>query len=132
MKQRWKKCINKKVTQVIKSAEGRAGHLHKITKPTAWRGGAQILKNDEDARMLDRCEAKRKEWSKHWQCMEEVQHLKDKPWKNEELKKLEEALPRLKERELEKVSRMYKAKTGATVSIPRFFLDVTRNERRNG
>ena len=34
-----------KVTQMIKSAEGSAGLLHKITKPTAWRGGAQILKN---------------------------------------------------------------------------------------
>ena len=33
--------------------------------------------------------------------------MEDKPWKNEELKKLEEALPRLKEPELEKVSRLY-------------------------
>ena len=32
--------------------------------------------------------------------------------KNEELKKLEEALPRLKECDLEKVSRLHKAKTG--------------------
>ena len=49
------------VNQRIKSAEGSAGLLHKITKPTAWRGGAQILKKEEeDARLLDRCEAKRK------------------------------------------------------------------------
>ena len=34
------------------------------------------------------------------------------PWKNEELKKLEEALPNQKECEYEKVSRLYKAKTG--------------------
>ena len=33
-----------KVAQMIKSAEGSAGLLYKITKPTAWRGGAQILK----------------------------------------------------------------------------------------
>ena len=32
------------VTQMIKSAERSAGLLHKITEPTAWRGGAQILK----------------------------------------------------------------------------------------
>ena len=52
--------------------------------------------------MLDRCEAKREELAKHWQCEESVQNVEDKPWKNEELKKLEEALPRLKEGDLEK------------------------------
>ena len=55
-----------RVNQIIKSAEGIAGLLHKITKPAAWKGGAQILiKREEDARLLDRCEAKRKEWAKH-------------------------------------------------------------------
>ena len=49
------------VTQMIESAEGCAGLLHKVTKPTAWRGGAQVLKKEEeDARLLDGCEAKRK------------------------------------------------------------------------
>ena len=38
--------------------------------------------------------------------------MEDKPWENEELKKSEEALPRLKECELENLSRLYKAKTG--------------------
>ena len=66
-----------KVVQMIKSAEGSAGLLHKITKPTAWRGGTQILKKEEYARLLDRCEAKRKEWAKHWQCDENVQILKE-------------------------------------------------------
>ena len=51
-----------KVSQMIKSAEGSAGLLHEITRLAAWRGGAQILKKEEeDARLLDRCEAKRKE-----------------------------------------------------------------------
>ena len=50
-----------KVAQLIKNAEGSAGLLHKITKPTPWRCGAQILeKEEEDVRLLDRCEAKRK------------------------------------------------------------------------
>ena len=62
----------------------------------------QILKKEEEARLLDRCEAKRKEWAKHSQCDESVQNVEDKPWANEELKKLEEALPRLKECDLEK------------------------------
>ena len=34
---------------------------------------------------------------KHWQCDEEVQNVEAKPWKNEELRSAEEALPRLKE-----------------------------------
>ena len=43
-----------RVNQMIKSAEGSAGFLHKITKPTACRGGAQTLeKEEEDARLLD-------------------------------------------------------------------------------
>ena len=37
-----------KVTQMIKGAEGSAGQLHKISKPTARRGGAQILKKEEE------------------------------------------------------------------------------------
>ena len=76
-----------KVSQMIKSAEGSAGLLHKITKPTARRGGAQILKKEEDANLLDPCEAKRREWAQHWRCDESVQNVEDKPWKNEELKK---------------------------------------------
>ena len=72
-----------RVNQMIKSAEGIAGLLHKFAKPTAWRVGAQILKKDEeDVRLLDRCEAKRKEWAKHWQCDESVENLEDKSWKN--------------------------------------------------
>ena len=51
-----------------------------------------------------------RELAKYWQCDESVQNVEDKPWKNEELKKLEEALPRQKkECDLEKASRLYKA-----------------------
>ena len=79
----------------------------------------------------DRCKAKRKEWAKHWQCHESVQNMKDKPWKNEELRKLEEALPRLKGCELEKVSRLYKAKTGVGCDgfHPKVPLDLTKETR---
>ena len=71
-------------------------HQRKV-KPPAWRGGTQILEKEEkDARLMDRCEAKRKEWAKHWQCGESVQNMEDEPQKHEELKKLEEALPRLR------------------------------------
>ena len=58
---------------------------------------------------MDRCEAKRKEWAKHWQCDESVQKVEEGPWKIEEFKRLEEALPRLTVCDLEKLSRLYKA-----------------------
>ena len=52
-----------KVVQMIRSAEGSAGLFCKISKPTTWRGGAQILKKEEeDARSLDCRQTKRKEW----------------------------------------------------------------------
>ena len=87
-RKRWRRCIDKKWRKLIKSAEGSTGLLHKIFKHTAWRGGAQILKKqEEDARLLDCCEAKRKEWAKHWQRDGSVQNMEDKPWENEELKK---------------------------------------------
>ena len=92
-----------KVAQIIKSAEGSAGLLHKITKPTARRGRTQILKKEEeDARLLGRCETKREEWAKHWQCDESEQKVEDKPWEMRKLKRLEEALPRLTECDFKK------------------------------
>ena len=90
-----------------------------------------LEKEDEDARLLDRCEAKMKEWAKHWQCDEEVQNVEDKPWKSEQLRKWKEALPRLKECDLEKVSRMYKAKTGVGCDgfHPKVPLNLTKETR---
>ena len=38
----------RKVSQMIKSADGSAGLLHRITKPTARRGGVKILKEVEE------------------------------------------------------------------------------------
>ena len=61
----------------------------------------QILRNEEDAKPSARCEEKRKEWPKHWQCETEVQDPKDKP-RSEQLKNLEEDKPRLKGSDLEK------------------------------
>ena len=116
----------RKVEKMIKSAEGSVGLLHKSTKPTMWRRGVQILekKKEEDARLQDRCEAKRKEWSKHWQFNEEIQSMRDKPWRNEELTECEEALPRLKEGDLKKASRLYVQSKGqewdATDSTQKF------------
>ena len=51
-------------------------------------GVERILKEEEDATPLARCEEKRNEWAKHWQCDAKVQGLKHKPWGIEELKKL--------------------------------------------
>ena len=64
----------RKVEKMMKSAERSAGLLHRLTKSTMWRGGVQTLeREEEDARLLGLCEAKRKEWSTHWQCNEEIQ-----------------------------------------------------------
>ena len=122
----------RKVEKMINSAEGSAGLLHKITKPTMWRGGVQILKkNEEDARLLHRCDAKSKEWAKHWQCDEEIQNMQNKPWRNEELKECEEELSKLKEGDLEKASRLFKAKTGVGCDgfHTKVTLDVTKETR---
>ena len=71
----WRDMHQHKVAQMMKSAEGSVGLLHQITRPTPWRELAQISKEEEDVRLLDRCEATRKEWAKHWECDESV----DKP-----------------------------------------------------
>ena len=97
----------RKVEKVIESSEGSAGLLHKITNLTMWRGGVQ------DARLLDRCEGEEtRNGQRHWQSDEEIQNKQNKPWRNDELKECEEALPRLKEGDLDKASILYKARTG--------------------
>ena len=58
-----------------------------------------------------------KEWATHWHCDKSVQNVEDKPWKNDELKKLEEASPRLK-CDLERVSRLCKAKQRPIALMP--------------
>ena len=65
-----------------------------------------------------------------WQCNEEIQNMQDEPWRNEELSECEEAL-RLKDGDLKKASRLYKAKTGVGCDgfHPQILLDVTRETR---
>ena len=51
----------KLVCRMIRDAEGGTGLFHKITKSAAWRGGVSILEEEqEDAKLLARCEEKRK------------------------------------------------------------------------
>ena len=117
-KEKTEEMRQRKVKKMIESAEGSTGLLHKITKPTMWRRGVQILKKEEeeDARLLDRCEAERKEWAKHWQSNEEIQNMQDKQWR------------RLKEGDLEKASRLCKAKTGVGCHgfHPKVLVDLTK------
>ena len=68
----------KLVSRMTKSADGRTAPLKKITKPKARRREVQILKEaEEDVKPLARCEEKRKEWAKHWQCDTEVRNFED-------------------------------------------------------
>ena len=91
-----------------------------------------MVNEEEDARLLDRCEAKRKVWAKHWQCDEEAKNVEGKPWQNEELKSLEEALPRLTESHLEEVSILFTATTGEECDgfHPKVPLDLTKETSR--
>ena len=50
--------------------------------------------------------------AKHWQCGKEVQNPENKPWRSEDLKKLEEDMPRPTESDLAKPTKTYKPKTG--------------------
>ena len=55
----------KLVRRMIASAEGGAGWLHRISKPTVWREGIQILREEEDNnRPMERSEEKKKELDK--------------------------------------------------------------------
>ena len=70
--------------------------------------------------------------AQHWQHNTDVQDLKDKPWRNEELKSLDEGMTRLKEGDLEKVARNYKASTGVgcngfRTEVP---LDLSKRTKR--
>ena len=56
---------------------------------------------EADAEPMKKCEAQRKESAQHWQCDSELQSMEDKPWRNEEVRNLEEGLPRPKEGSLD-------------------------------
>ena len=47
--EKWREEEHQKfVSPTISSAEGGAGFLHRITKPTAWRGGLQVFQDLEE------------------------------------------------------------------------------------
>ena len=123
----------RKIILMIKSADGSARLLHRSTKHTEWRGGVQILK-EEDVTPMDRCEEKRKEWARHWQCDADVQNQENRPWENEELKKAEDDLPRLPECYLAK-AKTWKARTGVDCDgvhpkVPSDLAKETKERRR--
>ena len=90
-------------------------------------------KEEEDANLLERCEEKRRN-GQNIGNVKRKQNMQNTPWTNEELKEYEGALPRLKKGDLEKVSRLYKAKTGVGCDgfHPKVLLDLTKeNKTRN-
>ena len=88
-----------RMNQMIKSAEGTAGLLHKFTKPTAWRG-AQIFNRRRGCQVVGPLCSKEERMGKALTVGRK--RAERGGWKNGGLKTLEEALPRLKECELEK------------------------------
>ena len=84
--------------------------------------------------MLDRCEAKSKEWAKHWQCDESVQNLEDKPWKNEELKQIRGSLAQAERVRMEKSFEIVQGENRSRMRWPspkHLFGFGKRNKRRN-
>ena len=61
----WKQLHQQRVSQMIKSAEGNAGLLPKITKPSARRRGAQILKKKRMLSCWTDVKQRGEEWAKH-------------------------------------------------------------------
>ena len=51
-----------------------------------------MKEKEEEDKPSVRCEEKRKERAKQWQCDTEVQTLEDRPWRNEELRSVEEGM----------------------------------------
>ena len=91
-----------------------------------------MKKEEEDGRLLDRCEAKREQWAKHWHCDERVQNIEDKPWENEELVKLDEALPKAKRVQFGEGVEIVQAKDKsgtAMTSTQKSLLDSTEETR---
>ena len=51
---------------------------------------------EENAKQKTRSEERGQEWARHWPYNTPAQLEEEKPWKNDELRKLEEALPPLR------------------------------------
>ena len=109
---------------MIKSAEGRAGLLHKITKPTAWRGGAQILRERRRGRQAV------------GQSIGNVTKVcsiwRNKPWQNEELKQIGGSLAKANRVRLEKGFEIVQGKRGGVGCggfHPKVPLDLTKVTR---
>ena len=84
-----------KVEQMIKSAAGSAGLQHKNTQPTMWRSWTVVKQRGKNGQNIGN-------------VMRRYRICKS----NEEWRKCQEALPGLKEGDVDKASRLYKAKTG--------------------
>ena len=60
------------MNSVIRKCKWREADAFQVTKPTSWRGGAQIFARvDDDAAYEARSKVKYNEWKKHWQVGEE-------------------------------------------------------------
>ena len=96
----------KLANRIVTVADTGAGLLYKIMQTN----GVKRRSADSEGGGR-RCQAFSQR-ANHWQCDTKVQDLKDKLWRNEELKNLEKDFPRLLEKDLEKAAKSYKAKTG--------------------
>ena len=132
-KEKMEEMHQRKVQKMVKSAAGSPGLLHKITKANDVE--ERSTDPEEKGRRRECAGTLRSKKKKNGQnicsAMRKLRSMQKKPWRNEELKECEEALPRLKEGDLEKASRLYKAKNRCGMRrIPNLELNE-RNERKN-
>ena len=77
---------------------------------------------------MRRCEEKRKVWTKQCQCDSDEQGVEEKPWKNEELRSLEEGLKRLKAKTQRRATWLLRV-VGCDVFLPKMLLDLSEETR---
>ena len=107
---RWTKSTRNKICQMIKSADGRAGFVHKNHQVP--KRGEDVCRfwGEEDAKPLTakrRVKSGRSIGNATRKC--NVKENK-KPLRKEELKKSEEDFPKLEESDFAKAARIYKTK----------------------
>ena len=69
-------------SRMVARAEGAAGFLC-----TKSRKRASVGRVGETTPMK-RCEEKREDWARHWQCDTEAQDMEDEPWRSEDIEAL--------------------------------------------
>ena len=104
------------VRHMIKSADGGTGLLHKITMPAAERRSADSGGGRGRCQALGQMRGEEKNNGQYiGSATRRCKKTEDKPWRNDELRSMEEGMQSFSESDLEKAARNYKVKTGVAL-----------------